>query len=76
MTLVTGRFHPQTNKLTAETNDSYLSWYAVDAGWVWLVVCAVTTRLCRQAPIKRRRRVATQRLVGYAKNANPPYISA
>ena len=42
--------------------------------WVRYVVCAVTHQACRQALLKQSIVVATQRLVGYAKDAYPPYI--
>ena len=52
-----------------------ISSFIFDVRWVRHVVGAVTHQLCRQALVKKAKRcVAAQRLVGYAKNANPPYI--
>jgi len=45
-----------------------------NVGWARRVIRAVTHPPCRQAHLKQTRCVAAQRLVGYAKNANPPYI--
>ena len=55
-------------------NGAKLSGFLSNVGWVRRAVCAVTHQPCRQAHLKQTRCVASQRLVGYAKNANPPYI--
>ena len=55
-------------------NGTYLSGFLSNVGWVRCVFRAVTHQPCRQAHLKQTGCVASQRLVGYAKNANPPYI--
>ena len=43
-----------------------------NVGWVRRAFCAVTHLAC----LKKQIELLSQRLVGYAKNAHPPYMSA
>ena len=64
-----GKHSPRTDLFRAS-----LGGELINVGRVRHAVCAVTRQPCRQALLKNRRCVAAQRLAGYAKGANPPYI--
>lgn len=58
----------------SDPNSTYLNEIFFDVGWVRYALPTVTHQACLQAHIQQTGCIAAQRLVVYAKYANPPCI--